>query len=58
MGNCLRFIRYTFRVAFRTKRAYEHQMGFLRQHGISLMAGAGCALMVTMPVWMILLGII
>ena len=52
--NAIRFIAYTFRGCPK----HSHGRGFLRQNAITLLAGFGGALVLSMPVWMILLGLI
>ena len=56
MFNALRFIRYTFRAvpAYRPR----HQKSFLRRHGLTILASFGGAVILTMPLWMILMGVI
>lgn len=54
MCNALRFIAYTFRGQPR----HKHQRGFLRAHSLILIAGFGGAAVLSMPVWMILFGIV
>ena len=56
MLNALRFIRYTFRAipSYRPR----HQKSFLRRHGMTLLASFMGALVLTMPAWMIVLGVI
>ena len=56
MMNALRFIRYTF-VGLRGPR-HRHQRGWLRQNVLPLAAAFGGAAVLTMPVWMIVLGVI
>ncbi len=55
MGNAIRFIAYTFRGC---PKRHKHQRGFLRQNAAAIAAGFGGALIMAMPLWMILLGII
>lgn len=54
MGNMIRFIAYTFRGAPR----HKHQRSFLRRHGLTILASGLGALVLTMPAWMIVLGVI
>lgn len=54
MGNAIRFIAYTFRGFPR----HKHQRGFLKRNAVTLLAGFAGALILAMPAWMILLGII
>jgi hypothetical protein len=52
--NALRFIMYTFRGIPR----HKHQRSWLRKNAVTLLAGFGGAAVLSMPVWMILLGIV
>lgn len=54
MCNALRFIMYTFRGTPR----HKHQRSWLKTHGLTLLAGFGGAAVLSMPVWMILMGIV
>ena len=54
MCNALRFIAYTFRGMPR----HKHQRSFLKAHSLTLIAGFGGAAVLSMPVWLILLGIV
>ena len=54
MGNMIRFIAYTFR----GYPKHRHGRGWLRQNAVTLLAGFGGALVLTMPLWMILFGIV
>ena len=54
MCNALRFIIYTFRGIPR----HKHQRSWLRKNAVTLLAGFGGAAVLSMPVWMILLGIV
>lgn len=56
MFNAFRFIRYTF-VGIRQPR-HRHQKSFLRRHGLTILASGLGALVLTMPAWMIVLGVI
>ena len=56
MGNALRFIRYTF-VGFGQPR-HKHQRSFWKRHGLTLAASFAGAVVLAMPLWMIVLGII
>ena len=58
MFNALRFVRYTFRALFHAEPRHRHQKGFWKRYGTDLLAGFGGALVVSMPVWMILMGVI
>lgn len=53
MMNAFRFLRYTIRCLTPVRR-YRHQ----RRDYTAMMAGFGGALILSAPVWMILLGII
>ena len=55
MFNAFRFIRYTF---VGISRRHRHQRSFLRQHGLTILASGLGALVLSMPAWMILLGVI
>lgn len=54
MGNAIRFIAYTFRGI----PHHRHQRSFLRRHGLTILASFMGALVLTMPAWMIVLGVI
>ena len=56
MGNALRFIRYTF-TGIRVPR-HKHGRGLIRQNATAIIAGFGGAMLLTLPVWMILMGVI
>lgn len=56
MGNALRFIRYTF-VGIREPR-HRHQKSWLKRNGMTLLASFSGALVLTLPAWMIVLGVI
>lgn len=56
MLNAFRFIRYTF-VGIRQPR-HRHQKSFLHRHGLTILASFMGALVLTMPAWMIVLGVI
>lgn len=60
MGNAFRFIRYTLRVMVETlpRHRHKHQRGFWRRNGVNLIAAFGGAMLLMMPLWMIVLGII
>ena len=58
MGNAFRFIRYTFRAMAGAPVRHRHQRGFWRRNGVDLLAAFGGAMVLTMPLWMIVLGII
>lgn len=55
MGNLIRFVAYTFRGS--PKRS-KHRRGFLRKNAIAIIGGFFGALVLSMPAWMILLGVI
>lgn len=55
MGNALRFLRYTFTVI---QPRHRHQRGFMRRNALTFLAGFAGAAVLSMPVWMILLGVI
>ena len=55
MGNALRFIRYTF-VGIRPR--HRHQRSWLRRNGLTMLAGFGGGLLLTMPLWLIMMGVI
>ena len=55
MGNALRFIRYTFRGI---EPRHRHQKSFLRRWGVTMLASFAGAMVLSLPVWMILLGVI
>jgi len=55
MMNALRFIRYTF-TGIRPR--HRHQRSWLRRNGLTMLAGFGGGLVLTMPLWMIVLGVI
>ena len=54
MCNALRFIAYTFRGQPR----HKHQRGFIRKNALTFAAGFAGAGLLTMPLWMILFGIV
>lgn len=54
MTNVFRFIAYTFRGTPR----HSHRRGFFRKHAVTFLAGFMGALVLAMPAWMILLGVI
>lgn len=56
MGNAFRFIRYTVRAAAQPR--YRHQRSALKRFAPELLAGIAGGLLLSMPVWMIVLGII
>lgn len=55
MGNAIRFIAYTFRGC---PKRHKHQRGFFKRNGVTLFAGFAGAAVMTLPLWMVLLGII
>lgn len=56
MGNAVRFIRYSFRVALEPR--HRHQRSTLKRYAPELLAGIAGGLVLSMPVWLILLGVI
>lgn len=54
MTNALRFIAYTFRGTPR----HSHRRGFWKKHGLTILASGLGALVLSMPAWLIFLGVI
>lgn len=54
MMNIVRFVAYTFRGYPKSK----HRRGFMKKHAMTFVAGFAGALVLSMPAWMILLGVI
>ena len=55
MLNAIRFVAYTFRGC---PKRHRHQRGFLRRNAMTFVAGFAGAVVLSMPAWMILLGVI